>query len=248
MFRHIVHFAIFFAPAYASDFNIVNLDNNTLPLLTGHHLPALVRFDRDYAYGDKADAYKKLAAMAVGAKVLIGTVGISTYGEKMNQDLAEKYGYKPAGKDLEYADMDKIFPKFRFFPANGGEEVDYSGDVTADAMMLFLKKEAKVYFGLLGTLFDFDKLASEFVKASDKDAVMSRAKSAAEAVAASDKEAASYYVKIMEKSKEKGDWFQKEYERLKQILSGGNVVAEKQDAMKVKMNRLSSFVSPHDDL
>ena len=44
-----------------------------------------MRFDRDYPYGDKADAFKALAQTAVGAKVIIGTVGISTYGEKMNQ-------------------------------------------------------------------------------------------------------------------------------------------------------------------
>lgn len=37
----------------AADYNIVNLDNNTLKLLTGKDIPAFVRFDRDYPYGDK---------------------------------------------------------------------------------------------------------------------------------------------------------------------------------------------------
>merc|ERR1712113_147257 len=115
--------------------------------------------DKDYPYGEKADAFKALATSAAGARVLIGTVGISTYGEKLNQDLAEKYGYKQAGKDLEYTDMDKDFPKFRFFPANGGKDMDYSGAVTSEAMTLFLSKEAKVYFGLKGTLRNFDALA-----------------------------------------------------------------------------------------
>lgn len=53
--------------------------------------------------------------------------------------------------------MDNIFPKFRFFPAKGAPEVEYTGAVTADAMTLFLKKEAKIYFGLKGTIRDFDK-------------------------------------------------------------------------------------------
>merc|ERR1719346_203605 len=141
--------------ALGADYNIVNLDNHTLSLLVGKDLPAFVRFDKDYAYGEKADAYKALAAAAVGADLIIGTVGISTYGEKQNQDLAELYGYKKPGKDLEYSDMDKEFPKFRFFPANGGKDIDYTGAVTADAMTLFLKNEAKVYFGLKGTLKDF---------------------------------------------------------------------------------------------
>ena len=37
----------------AADYNVINLDNNTLKLLTGHNLPAFVRFDRDYPYGEK---------------------------------------------------------------------------------------------------------------------------------------------------------------------------------------------------
>ncbi|CAK9072914.1 unnamed protein product [Durusdinium trenchii] len=143
--------------AQAADYNIVNLDNNTLKLLTGHSLPAFVRFDRDYPYGEKADAFKAVAQTAVGAQVLIGTVGISTYGEKMNQDLAERFGYKSPDKDLEYSDMDNIFPKYRFFPANGGADIEYTGPVTADSMTLFLKKEAKIYFGLKGTIREFDK-------------------------------------------------------------------------------------------
>ena len=39
--------------AQAADYNIVNLDNNTLKLLTGKDVPAFVRFDRDYPYGEK---------------------------------------------------------------------------------------------------------------------------------------------------------------------------------------------------
>ena len=37
----------------AADYNIVNLDNNTLKMLTGKDVPAFVRFDRDYPYGEK---------------------------------------------------------------------------------------------------------------------------------------------------------------------------------------------------
>merc|ERR1711879_683664 len=105
---------------------------------------------------------------------------------------AQTYGYKTPGKDLEYSDMDKNFPKFRFFPAKEGKDVEYTGEVTFDAMVSYLKTEAKVYFGLKGTVREFDKLVAEFVKASDK---------AAEADVA-DKEASAYYIKAMEKSVE----------------------------------------------
>ncbi|CAK9072912.1 unnamed protein product [Durusdinium trenchii] len=235
--------------AQAADYNIVNLDNNTLKLLTGHSLPAFVRFDRDYPYGEKADAFKAVAQTAVGAQVLIGTVGISTYGEKMNQDLAERFGYKSPDKDLEYSDMDNIFPKYRFFPANGGADIEYTGPVTADSMTLFLKKEAKIYFGLKGTIREFDKLAADFVNGkSGKDQVLKNAKAAAAELSGAQKDAADYYVRAMEKSQEKADWFKTESERLKQIITGGKVAPAKKDDMQLKVNRLSSFVTPSDEL
>lgn len=235
--------------AHSSDYNIVNLDNSSLPLLTGKHLPAFVRFDKDYPHGEKADAFKALATGSVGARVLIGSVGISTYGEKLNQDLAERYGYKTAGKDLEYSDMDKEFPKFRFFPANGGKDVDYTGAVTLDALTLFLKQEAKVYFGLKGTVREFDKLAAEYIKASDKAVVIAQAKAAVDAASsADDKESAAYYVRIMVKTRETANWFGKEFDRLQQIVDSSKVAPEKKDAMRLKMNRLSAFVSPNDEL
>lgn len=233
---------------HAGDFNIVNLDNNTMRLLIGKDLPAFVRFDKEYAYGEKADAFKHLAANASGAQVLIGSIGISTYGELLNQDLAEKFGYKKPGTEINYDYMDKNFPKYRLFPANGGESTEYSGEVTTDAMMLFLKQEAKVYFGLKGTLRDFDKFASEFMKASDKKHVLQRAKAAADKADGADKDTASYYVKAMEKSTASADWVQKEFDRLSKMVSDGKISAEKKQGMKMKMNRLSAFVTPNDEL
>jgi len=233
---------------HAADYNIVNLDNNTLKLLTGKDLPAFVRFDKDYPYGEKADAFKALGQTAAGAKVLIGSVGISTYGEKMNQDLAERFGYKTPGKDLEYSDMDAMFPKFRFFPANGAADIEYTGDITSDAMTLFLKKEARVYFGLKGTIREFDKFAADFVKSADKSGIIQTAKTAADGLTGAEKEAAAYYIRAMEKTQEKGEWFKTEFDRLKQIISGGKVAPAKKDDMALKVNRLSSFVTPNDEL
>ena len=40
--------------AKAADYNVVNLDNSTLKMLTGKDIPAFVRFDKDYPYGEKA--------------------------------------------------------------------------------------------------------------------------------------------------------------------------------------------------
>ena len=123
--------ALVFHVSNASDWGIVNLDNSTFPRLIDGSRAVFVRFDREvrnaqhllpavwlfvlqYPYGEKHDAWKAMAAAVAGsnADVLIANVGISTYGDKMNQDLAQKYGYKDSGKDLEYNDMDK-FPKFK---------------------------------------------------------------------------------------------------------------------------------------
>merc|ERR1712079_238791 len=112
--------------------------------------------------------------------------------------------------------------------------------------MKFLQKEAKVYFGLQGTLRTFDALASEFVKGSDKAVTLARAKEAAATV--EEKDAAAYYVKVMEKMQEKGsDWAQKENDRLNQMLNGGKMAEAKKADMKLKINRLSAFISPHDE-
>ena len=40
----------------AADYNIVNLDNNTLKMVTGKDIPVFVRFDKDYPYGEKASS------------------------------------------------------------------------------------------------------------------------------------------------------------------------------------------------
>merc|ERR1712218_193328 len=83
----------------------------------------------------------------------------------------------------------------------------------------FLKQEAKVYFGLKGTLEVFDKLASEFMKATGKADVLNRAKVAAENASSKEKDAALYYVRHMGLALEKGiDWFKTEHDRIKWML------------------------------
>jgi len=93
----------------------------------------------------------------------------------------------------------------------------------------------------------FDALAAEFVKGSDKTATLVRAKEAA--AAAEEKDAAAYYVKVMEKMQEKGsDGAQKEVDRLNQMFNGGKMAETKKADMQLKLNRLSAFVSPNDEL
>mmetsp|Transcript_14571 Transcript_14571/g.41636 ORF Transcript_14571/g.41636 Transcript_14571/m.41636 type:complete len:256 (+) Transcript_14571:96-863(+) len=236
-------------PVRANDYNILNLDNATMEMLMGKELPAFVRFEKEYPNGEKHEAFRALATNSAGADVIIGNVEVGLYDEKRNQDLAERYSYKRRGKDLDYTDMDNLFPRFRYFPANGGEDFDYTDVVTVDAITLFLKTHANVYFGMKGTLRNFDQYAAEFVRGDDSGKVATLATARGESSIAPDAnmDAARHYVRIMERTQEKGaDWPQKEYDRLKEIINGGKMSRDKRADLQLKMNRLSSFITPYD--
>jgi len=130
----------------ASDYNIVNLDNATFSLIIGRSYPVFLRIDKEYPYGAKADAFKNMAAVVgkSGNKVIIASIGVSTYGDKQNMDMVRKLSLMPDGKDdLESADMDKSFPKFMHFKAGDSEGSHYTGAVTKAAMLKFLGIEEK---------------------------------------------------------------------------------------------------------
>lgn len=129
-----------------TEYNIVNLDNSTFPLAVGHSLPVFLRFDKEYPYGDKADAFKAMAIALAKAdsKILIGNIGISTYGDMPNQDMARRFEFIPEDKEsLTLDDMDQHFPKFMYFKPGSTEGQLYNGAVTKAAMLKFLGVEEK---------------------------------------------------------------------------------------------------------
>ncbi|CAE7721198.1 ERP29 [Symbiodinium sp. CCMP2592] len=148
-------FAISALPAVAADYNVINLDNATFPLLVGRRdwPPLLVRFDREYPFGEKADAFKAVAAVVAksGSNTLMASVGISTYGEKQNQDVARRFGFIPKDKEeLETSDMDKLFPKILYFKPGDLEGQLYNGKVTKAGLLKFLGIEDKTCDVLTG--------------------------------------------------------------------------------------------------
>merc|ERR1719258_615034 len=181
-------------------------------MLVGKDLPALVRFDREYPYGDKADAFKLMAAEVAkaGAPLLVGSVGVSTWGDRMNNDIVVAEGFIAAEKELGYDDMDSLFPKFRFYPAKGGKTVDFTGEVTADGLMQFLKDTAKIYFALPGCVKALDEIAMKFKGAAS----LENAKKAVAELGELEKEKAAYYLKAMEKEIAKPGHIVKEKARL----------------------------------
>ena len=56
----------------------------------------MVRFDKEYSYGDEHDAWKEFAKQVgeSSADMLTCDVGVSEYGDKDNSDISDKYGIK----------------------------------------------------------------------------------------------------------------------------------------------------------
>merc|ERR1711871_9812 len=112
-------------------------------------MPVLVKFDKDYAYGEKEDAFKEVCKRLGegGADVLVGVVGVQEYGDKLNQDLADKFGAKK-----------EQFPLYKLFLKGSKTPIDYTGEVKADELVRFLKTQANLYIALPGCLEAFDEM------------------------------------------------------------------------------------------
>ena len=192
----------------------------------------MVRFDKEYSYGDEHDAWKSFAAKVgeSAADMLVADVGVSEYGDKDNQDLAEKFSIKT-----------EDFPQYRLFlkGAKTDAPIVYKGDKKEDAFMRFAQSEAGIWVGLPGQLKEFDALAKGFAK--DKSGSLKKAEAAAKSVDEKDADSAKYYVKVMTKATDKADFLTKEVERLQKMIDDGSVKASKKEQFGRRLNILSSF-------
>jgi hypothetical protein len=243
-------FAVFFGGTLAADYGILNLDNATLPKIVDGKRPVFLCFWREYPYGEKHDAFKALAVeVAKGSSdLIVGLVGIGTYGDKINQDLAERYGMKTVGKDLEYKDLDEGFPQFLFFPkgtASTGKPMKYGGAVTSQDMLRFLKTNG-VKVGIHGTIEELDSIAAQYLNADKARRMALRGEVERAKVDSSNQDSKEYYLKVMQRITEKGNEFvSSELKRLESLLSNA-VTKEKQNQFKQRANILASFL-PHEE-
>ena len=63
--------------------------------MTSKFTASIIKFDIAYPYGDKHDVYCKLAEEAADVNdLLVAEVGVKDYGDKDNEDLAQKFNVK----------------------------------------------------------------------------------------------------------------------------------------------------------
>ncbi len=192
-----------------------------------------MRFDKEYAYGDEHDAWKKFAAEVGGssADMLVADVGVSEYGDKDNSDLSDRFSIKSDD-----------FPQYRLWLKGSTSSVDptsYTGEKKYEGFLRFVQEKAGVWVGLPGQVKELDELAKVFVK-GDKSA-LAKAETAAKALEPKDADSGKYYVKVMQKASEKSDFVTKETERLQKMIDDGSVKQDKKTQFGRRLNILSSF-------
>jgi len=216
-----------------TDRGILKLDNTTFDRIIDGTKSVIVRFDKEYSYGDEHDAWKDFAGKVgdSSAEMLVADIGVSEYGDKDNSDLSDRYSIK--------ADD---FPQYRLWlkgKASTADPITYKGDKKSDAFLRFVQAEAGVWVGLPGQLKEMDAIAKGFGK--DPSGSVKKAEAAAKGVGEKDADGAKYYVKVMTKLAASKDFITKETDRLQKMIDDGSVKATKKEQFGRRLNILSSF-------
>ncbi|XP_052248541.1 endoplasmic reticulum resident protein 29-like [Dreissena polymorpha] len=215
----------------------VQLNSGVFDKIVGKHKVVLVKFDETYPYGDKQDAFKKVAeACASQEDLLIAEVHVADYGDKENVDLAERYSIPIKKED---------HPTYLLFLQGQEKPIRYDGDEKdADDIKKFIMKESGLWIGLPACLEKYDELVKQFFKATaaGKQELVSKAEGLESTLSKEwEKLSAEMYVKTMQKVIEKGDDFvDSEIDRLEKLRSG-KLSDKKKEQLSDRLNILSTF-------
>uniref|UniRef100_A0A7S4G9E6 protein disulfide-isomerase n=1 Tax=Eutreptiella gymnastica TaxID=73025 RepID=A0A7S4G9E6_9EUGL len=219
---------------------LINLDSFTFDKIVGtNQYDVFVKFDSSYAYGDKENQWVKLSrrianlTSPAAREFLLAVVGVEDYGDKLNDDMRERFGLKTDD-----------FPVFKLFKRDSIEPIDYTEAVEVDAMSQFLTRELDMWIGLPGCLETFDRLAIGFVAASQKEQQDRLTKAKNELAGVTDeveKKTGQYYVRVMEKVGAKGsDYPQAEALRIEKIMES-KITEDKKAEMEQRLHILASY-------
>ncbi|CAG8566330.1 13277_t:CDS:2 [Dentiscutata erythropus] len=155
----------------------------------------------------------------------------------------------PENKDIGDKYQVSGYPTIKFFPK--GEDktpIDYSGERTEESFVKFLNEKCgkhRLVGGSLseeaGKIPELDALVVKFNSASGKteiDKIIVESQAIAEKL---NTRPAQYYVKIMNKIAEKGDYAETELARLDKILKSGTISGNKIDDFTIRKNILSGL-------
>ncbi|KAK5638391.1 hypothetical protein RI129_012686 [Pyrocoelia pectoralis] len=211
----------------------VSLDEYSFDKIVSKFKAVIVKFDVSYPYGDKEDVYVQLSKdIGTNKDVVVARVGVQDYGDKNNEALAKKYGIT---KD--------DFPVVLLFVEGKRDPIPFpvKKEWVIDDFRHFLRDNTNIYIGLPGCIESFDKLAQEFVVASNKEKKLKEAEKMLETQ--QEGSTAQIYIKLMKKVISDGVQFvQQELARLKKIIKEGKVNKNKMEELSQRMNILHSFV------
>ena len=185
------------------------------------------------------------------------------------EDEYDMYGYGGMGEDSlssEELGIDALMekykittddlPQYRLFLANKdvNQPKKFTDSQTPDLFRWI--QSYGIYLGLKGCLPEFDKLTKEFIKYQDdekkRDEIGESGKKelnkyevkSGESPDESKYKSGKYYIKVMAKIIANGkEWVSKETDRLNGILSGGNLIKEKEEWFQQRLNILSVFAN-----
>ncbi|XP_058063711.1 protein windbeutel [Anopheles bellator] len=220
----------------------VDLDSSTFDKVVGKFDYALVKFDTAFPYGDKHEAFTKLAEeVAASNDLLFALVGIKDYGEKDNADLGKRFS------------IPKEYPAIKLFARNAVEPIDFPADqaVTVENLRIFLKRYTDLYIGLPGCTQELDNFANTFltsVPSTVRSSIIDQVETIEKSLDETDPLKKSYimYAALMRKinnsDKLPEDIVQEEMKRIQKILQG-KLSDTKRAELKLRINIMLSFQS-----
>ncbi|KAF8072473.1 Erp29 [Scenedesmus sp. PABB004] len=192
-----------------TDKGVIYLDDMTFDKVVDRSRDVLVRFDREYPWGDEHDAFKELATTVGGSDTPLLVVGVPISNSEtypVNTKLSARYGLTGV--------KDDAWPVYRLFKkgADTAKPLPYDGDMKrASELLRWVVEATGVFVGVKGQVAALDAAAREFMAAppGERKALLAAAAAAADGVdAGASPDAAGYveyYMRVMARVIDKGD-------------------------------------------